>query len=79
VAELPGPHDLGTDPGAMLLSEGVIDATAIRFRQTSLPPLGVEHPFVQPFPGVTERCILGLPGTSAKAVERDGEVVNADE
>jgi hypothetical protein len=62
----------------MLLSEGIIDATAICLRQAGLPPLGVEHPFVEPFPRVTERCIFGLPGTGAEAVERDSEVVNAD-
>ena len=33
------------------------------------PPPGGEHPFVQPFPGVTERCVVALTLTGAEAVE----------
>ena len=42
-------------------------------------PPGGEHPIVQPLPGVTERCVAGLTLTGAEAVERDREVVDADE
>jgi hypothetical protein len=38
-----------------------------------------EHPLVQPVPGMTEMCVVALTFTGAKAVERDGEVVDADE
>jgi hypothetical protein len=34
---------------------------------------------VQPIPGVTEMCVAALPLTGAEAVERDGEVVDANE
>jgi hypothetical protein len=64
-AELPGTHDLGADPRIMLLDEGVVDAATT----TGLPPPGGEHPFVQPFPGVTEMCVEALTLTGAEAVE----------
>src|SRR6266540_5033190 len=45
VAELPGTHDLGADPGIVLVDEGVVDAAA----PAGLPPPpGREHPLVQP-------------------------------
>ena len=69
------PHDLGADPGIVLLDEGVVDAAAA----AGLPPAGGEHPLVQPVPGVTEVCVVALTLTGAEAVERDGEVVDADE
>jgi hypothetical protein len=34
---------------------------------------------VQPIAGVTEMCVVALAFAGAEAVERDGEVVNADE
>jgi hypothetical protein len=43
------------------------------------PPPGREHPFVQPFAGVVERCVVALRFAGAEAVERDREVVDADE
>src|SRR5918994_1175227 len=75
VAELPGTHDLGADPRIVLLGEGVVDAAAT----AGLPPPGGEHPFVQPVAGVTEMCVVALTFAGAEAVERDGEVVDADE
>ena len=65
VAELPGTHDLGADPRIVLLREGVVDAATT----AGLPPPGGEHPFVQPFPGVTEMCVVALTLTGAEAVE----------
>jgi hypothetical protein len=65
VAELAGTHDLGADPGIVLLDEGVVDAAAT----AGLPPPGGEHPLVQPIPGVTEMCVAALTLTGAEAVE----------
>jgi hypothetical protein len=80
-SELPGTHDLGADPRTVLLGEGVVDATAPAGPVTHLgaPPPGGEHPFVQRFAGVSERCVVALTLTGAEAVERDGEVLYADE
>jgi hypothetical protein len=75
VAELPGTHDLGTDPRIVLVDEDVVDAAAT----AGLPPPGGEHPLVQPIAGVAEVCVLALALTSAEAVEGDGEVVDAGE
>jgi hypothetical protein len=70
MAELPGAHDLGADPGTVLPGEGVVDAAATAGRSHHLaPPPGGEHPFVQPFPGVTEMCVAALTLTGAEAVE----------
>ena len=45
-----------------------------------LPPEpGDEHPFVQPFTGVAERCVPAQTLTGAEPVERDGEIVDAGE
>jgi hypothetical protein len=57
------------------LDEGVVDAAAA----AGLPPSGGEHPFVQPVAGVTEMCIGALTFAGAETVERDGEVVDANE
>ena len=75
VAELPGPHDLGADPRIVPLDESVVDAAAA----AGLPPSGGEHPFVQPVAGVTEMGIGALTFAGAKPVERDREVVDANE
>jgi hypothetical protein len=80
VAELVCTHDLGADPGCELLGEGVVDAAAAAGLADHLvPPLGGEHPFVQSFAGVAERCVARLTVPGAEAVERDGEVVDAGE
>ncbi len=80
VAELPGAHDLGADPGSELLREGVVDAAAAAGLADHLvPPAGGEHPFVQPLAGVAEVCVAALTFAGAEAVERDGEVVDAGE
>jgi hypothetical protein len=79
VAELVRAHDLGADPRTVPLREGVVDAAATTARLPALaPPLGHEHPFVQPLPGVTEMQFGALTLSGAEAVERDGEVVDAD-
>jgi hypothetical protein len=44
-----------------------------------MPPPGGEHPLVQPFAGVTERCVLALTLTCGETVERDGDLLDADE
>ena len=75
VAELPGAHDLGADPQIVPLDEGVVDAAAA----AGVPPSGGEHPFVQPVAGVTEMGNGALAFAGAEPVERDGEVVDANE
>jgi hypothetical protein len=75
VAELPGTHDLGADPRTVLLGEDVVDAATT----AGLPPPRGEQPFVQPFSGVTERCVEALRFAGAEAVERDGEELDAGE
>jgi hypothetical protein len=75
MAELPCTHDLGADSRIVPPDKDVVDAAAT----AGLPPLSGEHPLVQPVPGVTEMCVMALTFTGAKAVERDGEVVDADE
>jgi hypothetical protein len=65
-------HDLGTVP----------DRTAgesNRRRRCHLSPRRVANIRVQPFTGVTEMCVVALTFAGAEAVERDGEVVDADE
>jgi hypothetical protein len=52
---------------------------AARLADQLVPPLRGEHPFVQPFAGVAERRVARLTFAGAKAVERDGEVVDAGE
>src|SRR5688572_9974521 len=61
VPELPGPHDLGADPVIVPLDEGVVYTAA----PAGPPRPGVEHPRVQPLPGVTEVCLGGLTLTGA--------------
>jgi hypothetical protein len=51
------------------LGEGVVDAAVVGWRQPRLPPLGGEHPFVQPFAGMAERCVAGLTLSAPEAVE----------
>ena len=80
MAELVRTHDLGADPRTVLLGEGVVDAAAAAGLADHLvPELGGEHPLVQPFAGVAERCVARLTVAGGEAVERDGEVVDAGE
>ena len=77
-AELPGTHDLGADPGIVLPQEGVVDAAAAAGLADPLaPPPGDEHPFVQPFAGVAERCVEAQTFAGAETIERDGEELDA--
>src|SRR5204863_5159244 len=70
VAELPGTHDLGADPGSEQPQEGVVDAARpTRLAEHLAAPLGGEHPLVQPFAGVTERCVAGLTFAGCEARE----------
>jgi hypothetical protein len=68
VAPLPGAHDLRSDPRIVLPDEGVVDAAATTWL-VAAPPPGGEHPFVQPFAGVTEMCVAALTFAGAEAVE----------
>ncbi len=80
VAELPGPHDLGTDPGREQPHEGVIDATAATYLAEHLvAPPGGEHPLVQPFAGVAERRVPALTFAGGEAIERDGDELDANQ
>jgi hypothetical protein len=79
-AELPGTHDLGADPSIVQLQEGVVDAAAAAGLTDPLaPPPGDEHPLVQPFAGVAERCVEGLTFAGGEPVERDGDLLDAGE
>src|SRR5881396_1857541 len=79
-AELPGTHDLGADPRIVPPRKSVVDAAgAAGLADHLAPPPGGEHPFVQSFAGVAERCVVALRFAGAEAVERDREVVDADE
>ena len=75
VAELPGAHDLGPDPDVVACDEGVVDAAAA----TGLPRPGLEHPLVQPLPGMTEMQLLGLTLTGTETIERDRKEMDIDE
>src|SRR5918992_1489712 len=79
-AELPGTHDLGADPRAVLPGESVVEpAGAAGLADQLAPPPGGEQPFVQPLARVAERCVAALGLAGAKTVERDGEVLDAGE
>ena len=79
-AELPGTHDLGADPRSEQPQEGVVDAAAAAGLAVPLvPPPGGEHPLVQPFAGVTERCVQALTFAGGETVERDGDLLDAGE
>jgi hypothetical protein len=73
VAELPSAHDLRAEPGIVLPDEGVVDAAAT----AGCPPSGGEHPLVQPISCMTEMGIGAL-AFGAEAIERDGEVLDAN-
>jgi hypothetical protein len=48
----------------------VVDAAATAGLADHLaPPPGGEHPLVQPFAGVAERCVVALTLTGAETVE----------
>jgi hypothetical protein len=61
--------DAAADPRIVLLGEDVVDAAAATWLAEPAPPPGGKHPFVKPFPGVTERCVVTLTFTGAEAVE----------
>ena len=56
-----------------------VAAAAAGLADHRVPPLGGEHPLVQPFARVAERCLARLTFARAEAVERDGEVMHAGE
>jgi len=74
---LAGVHDVqaegwaaGADPQTVEPHEGVVDAAAAAGLADPLaPPPGGEHPLVQPFAGVAERCVVTLTFTGAETVE----------
>jgi hypothetical protein len=79
-AELPGTHDLGADPVIEQPRKGVVDAAgATGVAEHLAAPSGGDHPLVQPFAGVAEWCLETLRFARAETVERDGEVLDADE
>jgi hypothetical protein len=78
--ELPGTHDLGADPRIVQPQEGVVDAAVTAGLADPLAPRpGGEHPLVQPFAGVTERCVVALTFAGRETVERDGDLLDAGE
>jgi hypothetical protein len=78
-AELPGAHDLRTDPDRVLPSDRIVDAgrAAGLVEHLTAGPSGRDHPLVEPMAGMTERCIDRLTLASTEAIERNGEVVNS--
>jgi hypothetical protein len=79
-SELPGAHDLRANPRSELLHEGVVDAAApAGLADRLMPPLGREHPLVQPIAGVAERRVAALTFAGAEPVERDREELDASE
>jgi hypothetical protein len=80
VAELPGTHDLGADPRSEQAQEGVIDAAGpTRLAEHLAAPPAGEHPLVQPFTSMTERCVEALTFAGGEAVERDGDELDTRE
>jgi hypothetical protein len=53
----------------VLPGEDVVDAAAATWLVEPAPPRGGEHPLVEPFLGVTERCVVALTLTGAEAVK----------
>jgi hypothetical protein len=77
-AELPGTHDLGTDPVRELPRVRLVGAAATaRPAEHLAAPPGGEHPLVQPFARVAERRLEALRHTGGETVERDREVLDA--
>src|SRR4051812_18555928 len=72
VPELSGAHDLGADFRVVVLAdEGVVDSGAA----AGLPPVGREHPLVEPVAGVPEMRVAVLAFAGAESVERDREIL----
>src|SRR3954451_706260 len=75
--ELPRTHDLGTDPGIVLLGECIVGARAApgttHYRRTEARG---EHPLVEPVSGMPHGRVRALAFTGGEAVQRHGEVVN---
>jgi hypothetical protein len=70
VAELPSPHDLGAYPRIVPPGKSIVDAArAAGVPDHLIPPPGSEHPFVQPFAGMTKMGVFALSLTGAEAVE----------
>ncbi len=79
-AELVAPHDLRADPVAPGPRHGVVHAgLAALAALHGAEGVGVEEPAVQAVAGVAERCLQALSLARAVAVERDREVVDADQ
>ena len=79
VAELVAPHDLGANAGTPVAREGVVDAggpACLALHGAKCP--GGEEPLHQPGAGMPEGRLTGLVLAGAEAVERNGEVVNAN-
>jgi hypothetical protein len=67
----PAPMISAPIPGANSREEGVVDAAgAAGLAEPLAPPPGNEHPVVQPFAGVAERCVVALTLTGGETVER---------
>src|SRR5688572_8495096 len=69
-AELSRAHDLGADCTRVLAREGIVEAAAPpRLARVLVPPARGEHPFMQSFARMTERCLAALRLTRAETVE----------
>src|SRR5579859_5931156 len=80
VAELVAAHDLRADARPPAAREGVVDAGApALLAGHGAERAGGEEPLVQPGAGVAEGGFQALAVAGAEAVERNGEVVNANE
>jgi hypothetical protein len=75
--ELARTHDLGANSGSEQPQEGVVDATgAAGLVSPLVPPARLEHPFMQPFAGMTERGFEGQAFAGRETVKRDGELLD---
>src|SRR4029450_11364540 len=75
-----GTHDLGADPGIVEPGEGVVQAASAAGLADHLSPVpGREHPSWGSFAGMAERCLVALGFPAPEAVERDREVMDADD
>jgi hypothetical protein len=66
-------------PGANSRAKASSMPPVPRLAEHPAAPPGGEHPFVQPFAGVAERCVEALTFAGGETVERDRDVLDSGE